>query len=160
MDYEVTIEQLPSRQALVVRATATMQTIPQVMGAAFGALMAHATGSGTTFAGPPFAYYPQEEYAEGEPFGVWVGFPVAAGATAGPGVSLEELPGGAVARTRHQGPYAGVRHAYEALQSWMAANGRSPAGGCFEVYLNDPETVPEDELQTEVCWYVGPETGE
>jgi effector-binding domain-containing protein len=149
MEYQVTTKDLPAQMALTVRKRVTMATIGPAMGEAFGAIMAHAEAGGAQYAGPPFALYPGEM---GDEFDVVLCMPVAPGATAGPGVDLEEVPGGTVACTMHRGPYSGVGAAYGAVQTWMAANGRQPGGPPREVYLNEPGAVPESELLTEIDW--------
>ena len=107
--------------------------------------------SGAQWAGPPFVLYP--EACEGE-FEVAVCMPVAPGARAGDAVTVEEVPGGVAASTVHVGPYHEIGPAYAALQRWMADNGRRPAGGMREVYLNDPDSVPPEALLTEIDWPV------
>ena len=149
MAYEVELKDVPAQLALTVRKHVTMATIAQAMGEAFGAIMAHVEAGGAQHAGPPFALYPGEMADE---FDVVICMPVAPRATAGPGVDLEEVPGGAVACTMHKGPYSAVGEAYGALQAWMAASGKRPAGPPREVYLNEPGSVPEGELLTEVDW--------
>ena len=67
-------------------------------------------------------------------------------------MTLEEVPGGLVATTVHVGPYGEVGKAYTALQKWMTDNGRRPAGMVRETYLNDPGTVPAEELLTQIDW--------
>jgi AraC family transcriptional regulator len=149
MDYEVTVKELPAQLALTVHRRVTMATIGQAMGEAFGAIMAHVAAGGAQYAGPPFAFYPGEMADEYE---VVICAPVAPGATAGPGVALEEVPGGPAATTMHEGPYDGVGGAYGALQTWMTENGRLPGGPPRETYLNEPGTVPDAELLTEIAW--------
>ena len=61
---------------------------------------------------------------------------------------------GVAASTVHVGPYHEIGSAYAALQRWMADNGRRPAGGMREVYLNDPDSVPPEALLTEIDWPV------
>jgi effector-binding domain-containing protein len=151
MKYEVSEKELAPQLALMVRKRVSMATIGQAMGEAFGAIMAHVEAGGAQFAGPPFALYPGEMAEE---FDAIVCMPVAPGATAGPGVDLEEVPGGRVATTMHVGPYPEVGKAYTALQEWMTDNGRRPAGPPREIYLNEPGTVPDAELLTEVDWPV------
>ena len=149
MDYEVKQKELPAQLALTVHKRVTMATIAQAMGEAFDAIMAHVGAGGAQYAGPPFALYPGEMADE---YDVVICMPVAPGATAGPGVDLEEVPGGAVACTMHKGPYAAVGEAYGALQAWMTANGKQPGAPAREVYLNEPGAVPDAELLTEVDW--------
>ena len=96
-----------------------MAAIPQAMGEAFDALMTHAGASGAQFAGPPFCLYPGEV---GEHVDFVLCMPVAPGATAEPGVELEEVPGGTVASTMHHGPYSTMETTSGALHEWMAAN--------------------------------------
>ena len=152
MAYEVSEKVLAPQLALMVRKRVSMTTIGGAMNEAFGAIMAHVEAGGAQFAGPPFALYPGEI---GDEFDVVVCTPVAPGATAGPGVDLEEVPGGPAACTMHKGPYDAVGEAYGALQAWMAANGKQPGFPAREVYLNEPGTVPAEELLTEVCWALG-----
>ena len=151
MEYEVTSKELPAQLALTVRKRVSMATIGQAMREAFGAIMAHVEAGGAQYAGPPFCLYPGEI---GDEFDAVVCMPVAPGATAGPGVDLEEVPGGTVASTMHKGPYSTVGEAYGALQAWMAANGKQPGAPAREVYLNEPGAVPESELLTEIDWPV------
>jgi effector-binding domain-containing protein len=148
---DIVIKEIPDQLALTVTKRVTMATIGAAMGEAFGALLGHAGASGAQFSGPPFCYYPDEMAEE---FDVVVCLPVAPGATAGAGVDLETVPGGTAASTVHVGPYSGMEPTYAALQAWMAANGRRPAGPPREIYLNDPATVPAGELLTEIDWPV------
>jgi effector-binding domain-containing protein len=148
---EVVIKEIPDQQALTVTRHVSMAQVAEGMGEAFGALMGHAQASGAQFTGPPFCYYPGEV---GEEFDIVVCMPVAPGAQAGAGVALETVPGGTCASAMHQGSYSSMEQTYNALQAWMAANGKRPAGPPREVYLNDPSQVAESELLTEIDWPV------
>ena len=151
MAYEIELKDLPVQLALTVRKRVTMTTIAPAMGEAFGAIMAHVEAGSSQFAGPPFCLYPEPP---GDDFAIVLCVPVAPGAKAGEGVELEEIPGGTVAATLHKGPYSSMEETYRAMEVWMTANGRRPAGPPREVYLNDPMSVPESELLTEVDWPV------
>ena len=151
MEHEIQVREIPAQLALTVHARVSLATIPQGMGEAFGAIMAHARAGGGEFAGAPFCLFPE---APGEDFGIVVCMPVAPGATAGEGVELEEVPGGSMATTVHKGPYAAMEETYRAMEVWIAANGKRPDGPPREVYLNDAMTVPESELLTEIDWPV------
>jgi len=63
-----------------------------------------------------------------------------------------EIPAGKAAGCLHVGPYDQVGGAYEALQKWMEANGHTPSGVAYEFYLNDPQSTPAAELQTQVVF--------
>ncbi|MFA4966292.1 MAG: GyrI-like domain-containing protein [Thermoleophilia bacterium] len=149
MEHRIETKEIPAQLALTVRKRVSLATIAQGMGEAFGAILAHAQAGGGQFAGPPFCLYPDPPGGE---FGLLLCMPVAPGATAGEGIALEEVPGGLVAATLHKGPYSALRESYGALEAWMAVNGKHPAGPPREVYLNDPMSVPENELLTEIDW--------
>jgi effector-binding domain-containing protein len=151
MAYDVTIKELPAQPALVVRKTVSMATIGSAMNEAFGTIMAQARSCGAQFAGPPFAMYPDPP---GDEFRMILCMPVLPGAERGGGVDYEEVPGGSAATTMHRGPYSTIAAAYQALDDWMKASGRQPAGPPREVYLTEPGTVPESETLTEVQWPV------
>jgi effector-binding domain-containing protein len=151
VEHDIQIREIPAQLALTVHTRVSLSTIPQGMGEAFGALIAHAQASGARAAGPPFCLYPE---APGEDFGIVVCMPVAPGATPGEGIVLEEVPGGTAATTLHAGPYSAMEETYLALDAWIAAAGKHTAGPPREVYLSDPTMVPESELLTEIQWPV------
>lgn len=151
MEYEITEKQLAPQLALTHHTPVTMQTMGEGIGAAFGVLVEHAAKTGAHWAGPPFILYPED--CEGE-FEITVCMPVVPGAEGGDQVAVEEVPGGTMASTVHVGPYNEVGQAYVALQKWMTDNGRRPAGKVREIYLNDPDAVPPEELLTEIDWPV------
>jgi effector-binding domain-containing protein len=151
MEHDIRIKEVPAQLALTVHARVSPATIPQGMGEAFGAIMAHVQAGGGTYAGPPFCLYPEHP---GDDFEIVVCMPVAPGARAGEAVALEEIAGGTMATTVHKGPYSTMEGTYRALQEWMAASGRRSAGPPREIYLNDPGSAGESELLTEIDWPV------
>ena len=52
-----------------------------------------------------------------------------------------ETPGGEAAIAVHRGPYDRMNEAYDAIDKWMAANGRRSAGQTWEIY-GDPTPDP------------------
>ena len=151
MEHDIQTKEIPAQLALTVHARVSLATIPEGMGKAFDALMAHAQAGGGQFAGPPFCLFPEPP---GDDFGIVVCVPVAPGAKAGEGVELEEIPEGTVASTLHTGPYSATEDTYRAMEAWMTASGKRPVGPPREVYLSDPVSVPESELLTEIDWPV------
>ena len=65
------------------------------------------------------------------------------------GIDLREISGGTVAATVHRGPYDEIGPAYHTLAGWLQENDRVVTGLPCEMYLNDPQTVPPDDLLTE-----------
>lgn len=54
-----------------------------------------------------------------------------------------ETPAGEAAIAVHRGPYNRMNEAHDAIGTWMAANGREPAGQSWEIY-GDPTPDPAD----------------
>ncbi|MGD2103445.1 MAG: GyrI-like domain-containing protein, partial [Acidimicrobiia bacterium] len=65
-------------------------------------------------------------------------------------VYTRELEGGSMASTIHHGPYQEIAPAYHTVTGWISEHGHEIAGPPREIYLNDPQTVPEEELLTRV----------
>jgi effector-binding domain-containing protein len=65
-------------------------------------------------------------------------------------IKADVTPAGPALTFTHIGPYSGLRASYQELMRYMAQNGISPRPPMWEMYLNSPEQVPEDQLQTAV----------
>jgi len=65
-------------------------------------------------------------------------------------VKCYELPGGKMAKTVHKGPYEDCGPTYEELFAWLRQNGKRIVGPMREIYLNDPNEVPKEEILTEI----------
>ena len=90
--------------------------------------------------GPPFSRFHRFDAGR---FAVEAGFPVASVIDASGDVRASSLPGGRVARTMHVGPYDEMEPAYEALASWVRAEGGELVGDAWEIYYSDPQVEPD-----------------
>ncbi|MDO8307541.1 MAG: GyrI-like domain-containing protein [Actinomycetota bacterium] len=143
-DYEIHVENRDEQPAVVVRGHVGMDEIGAFIGDAFTRTLAGLTGEGLAPTGPPFALYSFPH----DGIDLAAGFPCPPGARGGDEVALIMLPAGQVATTMHVGPYADVAGAYNAITSWMSANGMVATGASWESYLDGPE-VPMP--RTVVC---------
>ena len=137
MAYSCTLVDRSEQPTLVVRTRAAVERLPQVLGPAWGSIMAYASKAGAEPSGPPFVAYHdmdmQDLDLEGD-------------------VRSARLPAGQAVETVHVGPYDQLGSAYEALEAWMKANGRVAGGPPHEHYLNDPQETPPGELRTRIVW--------
>lgn len=67
-------------------------------------------------------------------------------------VGIQTIYGGEYAVVTHQGAYTKLSESYNWLyRKWLKESKREPAHApCFEWYINDPESTPEDELLTDI----------
>jgi effector-binding domain-containing protein len=149
MEYKCELLDRPAQPALVIRTRAPVQSLPQVVGQAYGAILQVAGQLGFQPSGAPFVAYYNMDMAD---LDMEIGFPFEQKPEGKGNVLAGEIPGGKAAACLHVGPYDQVEAAYEALQEWMQANGCVPAGVAYEFYLNDPGTTPPAELQTQVVF--------
>ena len=66
------------------------------------------------------------------------------------GIAIRTMPGGRFASAIHKGPYQDVHESWGKLYEWTANQGYEPKSPCRDLYLNDPDDVPEEELLTEL----------
>lgn len=147
MAYEVTIQHREPLSAAVIRFSCAPGQAGRFIGPAYGEIGGYLHDLGLehddTLVFARFLRFTPEMEVE-------AGFTVAAPVPPRGRVVAGALPGGEVAATVHVGSMATLPNATVALRAWMTTNGRQPAGGPCEVYLDDPQAVPEAELRTEV----------
>ena len=149
MSYKCEFKEQPAQPVLSVRTTTSVHELPLALGKAYGAIAQYLGELGEQPAGPPFAaYYSMDMQA----LDVEAGFPVARALPGNVEILAGEIPGGTLATVLHTGPYNQCRAAYEALAQYVKDNGREASGVAYEMYLNDPQQVLPQELQTLVVF--------
>lgn len=148
MDRQCTIEKQPAQPTLCVRTHVPVTRIGEVVGKAFGDIMAAIEAQGGTPQGMPYVAYRNLNMAD---LDLEIGFPVSKPLAAQGRVEPGELPGGTWASTMHIGPYADVGPAWNELQGYIRAMGKVPAPIGYEFYFDGPETPPE-RIRTRVAF--------
>ncbi|MCA9689756.1 MAG: helix-turn-helix domain-containing protein [Myxococcales bacterium] len=154
MSHEVITKTLTPAVFLYQRERVTLEQIGATLAKILPHVFGYATREQIPLAGPPICRYRDfgPAYVTLE-----AGIPVGAGARAGDGVQVGELPGGEAAVTVHKGPYEQLREAHAAVDRWLSERGLEPAGPMWESYLTDPGQVPNPaDWLTEVVWPVRP----
>lgn len=65
-------------------------------------------------------------------------------------VQADVTPAGRAVHGTHTGSYAKLRDSYGQMHGFVTAEGLTFVAPTWEVYMNDPSSVPEDELVTEL----------
>ena len=67
-----------------------------------------------------------------------------------PGFDVKSLPGGKMVTLIYTGPYHEIAGAYTKAIEYVGRHGLMINGPCREMYLNNPQEVPESKLMTEI----------
>ena len=148
----ISIAEVPPVDVLGTEKTGTYALIPELLTNVLNYLLAH----NIPIAGPPVFICHEispEAVKAANANGtarVEIAWPVT-GSTAGSGaVRRYTLPGGRMVHVTHKGPYDSCEPAYLAAFAWIAENGLEVSGPIREVYPNDPQEVPPEEILTEI----------
>lgn len=134
------ITQTDAQQTAVIRLTIPRAEIQNAMRLGISELMAALAAQGISPAGPIFAHHLR---LDPEIFDFEVGVPVNSRVAASGRVKPGQLPAATVARTIYQGPYEGLHGAWGEFNSWIVAEGHTPAPNLWEFYVQGPESGPD-----------------
>lgn len=132
--YSIKIEDHPAQAALVIKGKVAIENAGDAIGGNILAIGAHLEKLRVKPAGSPFTrtYSFKDGILEFES-----GFPITNAAKTEDNIVATELPKSTVATTTHKGDQSSSENAYNAIHSWMKANGKKPAGAPWEVYTAD-----------------------
>lgn len=142
---------LPEQHYLYVSKTVRFDepgAIGEAMGSAFGTVFGFAGQHGIQPQSMPISVYIYMP-ADGQMTfrgGIFVSEADAAKAEGD--VKADVIPAGEVVTTTHIGPYANLNVSHQALWSHIEEAGLTPSMPVWEIFVDDPTTVPEDELKT------------
>jgi effector-binding domain-containing protein len=150
MPYDVAVKKVPAQPVVSWTTRTSLVGIGEGIGRGFGVLSGALAGAGVEPAGAPFIVYHEviDEQTEGN---IEICIPVPPGTTGSHDeVVWKEIQGTTVAWTTHHGPYDEISPAYHTITGWISGQGHQIVGPPREIYLNDPMTVPAEDLLTEV----------
>ncbi|PKM76904.1 MAG: AraC family transcriptional regulator [Firmicutes bacterium HGW-Firmicutes-15] len=149
MNYQFEFLEKAAQLVISVRTRSSVENLPQVLGGTYGLIMNYLNEIGAEPAGAPFVGYFNMDMQD---LDIEVGFPVAKPLADKGELKSSEIPAGPQVSCMHIGPYNQVESAYNAIMEWIAANGHTSTGVCYEFYLNDPANTPESELLTKIVF--------
>lgn len=147
MTYSCELVDRQAQPTLVVRTRAAVERLPQILGPAWGRVMACAGKAGGTPSDAPFVVYHNLDLQD---LDLEIGCAFTRPLEGEGDVLAGEIPAGKVAQCVHVGPFDQTAAAYEALQAFVAERGLRVAGPAYEYYLDDPREVPLEQLRTRV----------
>lgn len=149
MPYDVEILETEPQLVAATKVHTSLREVAEDIPMGFGSLVHAITSAGLSPSGAPLIVYHDviDEETEGD---IEICVPVGALMDDASSVYGRELEGGTMATTIHRGPYQEISPAYHTVTSWISEHGHEIAGPPREIYLNDPQTVPEQELLTRI----------
>jgi effector-binding domain-containing protein len=156
MNYLCKLEEQVAVPTISIRAFSTVKDLPALFDRTYRALIQHLTELGEQPAGPPYAAYYNMDM---ENMDVETGFPVNHPMEGAGEIKPSHTPGGKLATCLHIGPYSELGSGYDALMQWIKENNLTAAGPAYEFYLNDPQFVAPDLLETLIAFPVVEESG-
>lgn len=149
MPYDIQITEEAPQLVAAIKIRTSLSRIGNDIGAGFGSLMQALVQEGVAATGPPLIVYHDviDEKTDGD---IEICAPVDRSISGDSAVYARELEGGTMAATVHHGPYDQIGSVYHPLTSWISEQGHEITGPPREIYLNDPQTTPPEELLTRV----------
>ncbi|RSM80794.1 MerR family transcriptional regulator [Amycolatopsis sp. WAC 01375] len=126
--------------------------LAELIGPAYGRLFAVLAAQGVMPSSPPGTRYLTDDPDE---LTVELFVPVDGPVRDDGEIGADELPGGLLVATIHEGDYDDVETAYRSLGRWIAERDLVPAGPAEELYLVAPgPSVAPESYRTEIAWPV------
>lgn len=144
---EVKVEYTIEKKTIVAQPVAFQKgsggagEIPRVLASILPDVMKHIEANGGKPAGPPFTHY----LSMGESIELEAGIPLKETISASGDIEIGALPGGAVLRTEHIGPYDKLPQAYKALANYVESHDLDAGETIWEYYWTDPGEEPDPE---------------
>lgn len=155
---EFTRKSLPEQHYLYIEKEVSMSdgaAIGQAMGEAFMGVMGFTAQNGIQPLSMPISLYLAMPTSDMMTFrgGVFVSPEDAAKANGD--VMADHIPACDVMMTTHTGPYSQMNVSHNALWTHMESLGLSKMTPIWEIYVDDPTTVPEADCRTELYRAIG-----
>jgi effector-binding domain-containing protein len=151
MEQKIELFEQPELITVAVREKATAEALPEVIGRTYTRLYEHIMRNGAEVTYAPYVAYLNP--GRGMTDGVWdmeIGFPVSKPLAGEGGIYAGKVPASTAVTAMHKGSYSTLDETYTPVYRFIAENGYEPAGTHYDFYMNDPDTVAEEELLTKV----------
>lgn len=161
---EIEIVEMAEIPTIEVNVKVTMPGIPRAIGSTYHRLAGYLEKKAEKMGGEPYVRYLDIDWDKmmhenrllgflkmfTRKWNMLVGFPMQHAVKGEGAIRPGAIPGGRYLVTLHTGPYQNMGETYNKLYAYAQANGLRLRGECIEKYLNGPDTVSKEELQTVV----------
>ena len=162
MDYIIEIIEKEAEFTLEVPADIPMWKMPVVIGKAYQEIGKYLENKNTKPSGPPFVRYLDVKWNEinkenkisafvkmfTRKWKMVIGFPLANKIEGEKNLLSGKLQGGRYVKSIHRGAYQRVGMTYNKLLQFLLKENLNYKNESMEIYLNDPETTKEEDLET------------
>ncbi len=154
--FEIGIQDVDAEHVLVIHEHVHQDEMSKVVPHDIDEVHAYTQELGLGFHGPPICVCPfpnEDGTLEAE-----IGWPVA-GQVPGRGrIEAKTLPATRALVMKHVGPYEALGRSYRLMSELMEENGLTAVGDPREIYVSDPDEVPDpNDYETLIVWPIGPE---
>jgi len=145
---EVKEKKMGKQQVAYIEYLGSYEEIPVLMGEVVGFIMA----KGMQIIGPPFGvYYNSPQEVPIEKLKYEIGMPFVGNAEEEGRIKIKNIPEQLFLSSIYSGSYSDCGMVIGSIAQYAYKNGYEMIGAPMEIYLSDPNEVPENELLTEVC---------
>jgi effector-binding domain-containing protein len=148
---QIEFRQIEAQPAVTIRDQVARDTLGEVVPQRITEMEAFIAGRRGQGVGAPFARFHNYGEVERTEVDLEIGVPTSevVDCPAGSDYVASELPGGAAATLRYEGPYEQIEQAYDQLQAWIRGSEYEAGGAPWESYRGDLES---DAWEVEIVW--------
>lgn len=143
------VELTPQIAVACKRTGVNMGNIHKAIGEMTAELLACLSEQGRGMSGAPYLKY-MNMAPDFSRFDIEWGFPVAEPVPVSGELYMTKTHEGRAIAVTHKGPYSTLGEAYAAIAAYEQEHSLRNTGVYYDVYLNDPDETPEEELLTQV----------
>ena len=146
---ECNLYEQAEQPTLSIRTHAAVQELPRVIGKSYAAIGKFMMECGVQPSGVPFTAYFNLDM---ENLDVEIGFPMDQVVPGLGTIQPSKMPAGMYASVLYTGIYSEMGPAYDTLKEFVEKAGYQPTGVVYEFYLNSPEEVAIENLETRIVF--------
>lgn len=148
---EPVVKEIPRLRILSIREVGDFNIFPRLIGTLFKEISSKDNQRNFVHLNGPVMYICHDDEFKPTDADIEVAIPITGRVhIQNPEIELRNLPRGPVVSSIYTGPYKQITEAYTRTHAHLLEHGYEMRAPTMELYLNNPEETPEDELLTEI----------